>query len=144
MSTFYVTTPIYYVNDLPHIGHVYTTVVADTVARYRRLKGDQVYFATGTDEHGVNILRIAEKKGITICFEHLNSRATEGKMTGHPGYFGDDVDFCRHITTEAEGRGGLGGGSLPGEGVSRASADPSSHRSEADCKRAPIQSAYLK
>ncbi|MFQ5527032.1 MAG: methionine--tRNA ligase [Thermoanaerobaculia bacterium] len=65
MSTFYVTTPIYYVNDLPHIGHVYTTVVADTVARYRRLKGDDVYFVTGTDEHGVNILRIAEEKGIT-------------------------------------------------------------------------------
>ncbi len=65
MSSFYVTTPIYYVNDLPHIGHVYTTVVADTVARYRRMHGDEVYFSTGTDEHGVNILRIADKKGIT-------------------------------------------------------------------------------
>ncbi len=65
MSDFYVTTPIYYVNDLPHIGHVYTTVVADTLARYRRLMGDRVYFSTGTDEHGVNILRVAEGKGIT-------------------------------------------------------------------------------
>lgn len=65
MSEFYVTTPIYYVNDLPHIGHIYTTVVADTIARYRRLKGDTVYFSTGTDEHGINILKIAKEKGVT-------------------------------------------------------------------------------
>jgi methionyl-tRNA synthetase len=61
---FYVTTPIYYVNDYPHIGHVYTTVVADVVARYRRLRGDDVRFVTGTDEHGVNIQRAADKLGI--------------------------------------------------------------------------------
>lgn len=65
MSNVFVSTPIYYVNDLPHIGHIYTTVVADTLARYRRLVGDDVFFSTGTDEHGVNILRIAEKKGIS-------------------------------------------------------------------------------
>ncbi len=64
-SPFYLSTPIYYVNDLPHIGHVYTTIVADTVARYRRLAGDDVFFATGTDEHGVNILRTAERRGIS-------------------------------------------------------------------------------
>ncbi|HYU33790.1 MAG TPA: class I tRNA ligase family protein, partial [Thermoanaerobaculia bacterium] len=64
MTSFYVTTPIYYVNDLPHIGHIYTTTVADTLARYRRLAGDDVYFLTGTDEHGQNIERAAKKEGI--------------------------------------------------------------------------------
>ena len=64
MSRFYVTTPIYYVNDHPHIGHIYTTLIADTVARYRRLRGDRVYFLTGTDEHGQNIERAAAKRGI--------------------------------------------------------------------------------
>src|SRR6185369_1927107 len=49
---FYVTTPIYYVNDVPHIGHAYTTLAADVLARYKRLKGFQVFFLTGTDEHG--------------------------------------------------------------------------------------------
>ncbi|KAB2956464.1 MAG: methionine--tRNA ligase, partial [Thermoanaerobaculia bacterium] len=64
MGTFYVTTPIYYVNDLPHIGHIYTTMVADTLARYRRLAGDDVFFLTGTDEHGQNIERAAARQGI--------------------------------------------------------------------------------
>jgi methionyl-tRNA synthetase len=64
MATFYLTTPIYYVNDLPHIGHIYTTVVADVVARYRRLVGDDVFFLTGTDEHGQNIERAAAKQGV--------------------------------------------------------------------------------
>jgi len=64
MSTYYVTTPIYYVNDLPHIGHIFTTVVADTLARYRRLVGDDVRFLTGTDEHGQKIERAARKEGL--------------------------------------------------------------------------------
>ncbi len=64
MSTVYVTTPIYYVNDLPHIGHIYTTIVADTVARYHRLRGDDVRFLTGTDEHGQKIERAAQSEGI--------------------------------------------------------------------------------
>jgi methionyl-tRNA synthetase len=62
--TFYVTTPIYYVNDLPHIGHTYTTVVADAFARFRRLCGDDVYFLTGTDEHGQKIERAARQRGM--------------------------------------------------------------------------------
>jgi methionyl-tRNA synthetase len=61
---FYVTTPIYYVNDEPHIGHLYTTVVADTIARYRRATGYDVRFLTGTDEHGQKIERAAAKLGI--------------------------------------------------------------------------------
>jgi methionyl-tRNA synthetase len=64
MSSFYVTTPIYYVNASPHIGHIYTTTVADALARYRRMAGDDVYFLTGTDEHGQNIERAAREQGI--------------------------------------------------------------------------------
>ncbi|HRC84198.1 MAG TPA: methionine--tRNA ligase [Thermoanaerobaculia bacterium] len=64
MRTFYVTTPIYYVNDLPHIGHIYTTIVADTLARFHRLAGEPVHFLTGTDEHGQKIERAAAEQGI--------------------------------------------------------------------------------
>ena len=59
------TTPIYYVNDAPHIGHAYTTVHADVLARWRRLHGDDVLFLTGTDEHGLKIQRAAEARGLT-------------------------------------------------------------------------------
>jgi methionyl-tRNA synthetase len=62
---FYVTTPIYYVNAEPHIGHTYTTVVADTVARYHRLAGEQTFFLTGTDEHGEKIAEVAAETGTT-------------------------------------------------------------------------------
>jgi methionyl-tRNA synthetase len=61
---FYLTTPIYYTNGLPHIGHTYTTVVADTVRRYKRMQGYEVVMTTGTDEHGVNVERAAQKAGI--------------------------------------------------------------------------------
>ena len=60
---FYLTTPLYYVNDVPHIGHTYTTVAADALARYKRLRGYEVFFLTGTDEHGDKILEVARKKG---------------------------------------------------------------------------------
>jgi methionyl-tRNA synthetase len=63
VSSYYLTTPIYYANDLPHIGHAYTTVVADAIARYQRLQGNDVFLLTGTDEHGVNIERIAATSG---------------------------------------------------------------------------------
>ncbi len=62
---FYITTPIYYVNDVPHLGHAYTTLAADTLARWKRLHGDPVYFLTGTDEHGQNVLRAAEAAGVS-------------------------------------------------------------------------------
>ncbi len=64
-DSFYVTTPIYYVNDAPHIGHAYTTVHADALARWRRLHGDDVLFLTGTDEHGLKIQRAAEERGVS-------------------------------------------------------------------------------
>jgi methionyl-tRNA synthetase len=62
---FYITTPIYYVNDVPHIGHTYTTLAADTIARWKRLGGWDVFFLTGTDEHGINIERRAREAGIS-------------------------------------------------------------------------------
>ena len=60
MARFYITTPIYYVNDAPHVGHAYTTVNADALARWHRLIGDEVFFLTGTDEHGQKVARAAE------------------------------------------------------------------------------------
>ena len=62
---FYLTTPIYYVNDVPHIGHAYTTIIADTIARYARLKGMDTFFLTGTDEHGQKIEEAAKQRGKT-------------------------------------------------------------------------------
>ena len=61
---FYITTPIYYTNGLPHIGHTYTTIVADMLRRYKRMRGYDVVMTTGTDEHGVNVERAAQKAGI--------------------------------------------------------------------------------
>jgi len=61
----YITTPIYYVNDIPHIGHAYTTIIADTLARYSRLVGLDTFFLTGTDEHGQKIEQAARKRGKT-------------------------------------------------------------------------------
>src|SRR5688572_12549870 len=69
---FYVTTPIYYVNDVPHIGHAYTTVAADVLARWKRLNGHRVHFLTGTDEHGQKVARAAEEAGRTPK-EHVDS-----------------------------------------------------------------------
>jgi len=57
---FYITTPIYYVNDIPHIGHSYTTIAADTLARYKRMRDCDVFFLTGTDEHGQKIEKAAK------------------------------------------------------------------------------------
>jgi len=65
MSKFYVTTPIYYVNDEPHIGHAYTTILADVLSRYHRLFGDQTFFLTGLDEHGQKVQEAAAKRGVS-------------------------------------------------------------------------------
>lgn len=65
MKTFYVTTPIYYANSLPHLGHLYTMVVADTISRRKKQKGIETFFLTGTDEHGINIERAAKRNNRT-------------------------------------------------------------------------------
>jgi len=64
-TPYYITTPIYYVNARPHLGHAYTTIVADVLARYHSMKGEDTFFLTGTDEHGDKIVRAAKKKGLT-------------------------------------------------------------------------------
>jgi methionyl-tRNA synthetase len=65
MARFYITTPIYYVNDVPHIGHAYTTTAADVAARFHRQLGDEVFFLTGTDEHGTKVEQAACARGLT-------------------------------------------------------------------------------
>jgi methionyl-tRNA synthetase len=62
---FYITTPIYYVNDVPHLGHAYTTLVADSMARFHRMRGDDTRFLTGTDEHGQKVEQTAQERGLT-------------------------------------------------------------------------------
>ncbi len=75
-SKFYITTPIYYVNDRPHIGHVYTTTMADVIARYRRLRGDKVFFLTGTDEHAAKVIDAAKERGLTpLAWADQNAQA---------------------------------------------------------------------
>lgn len=61
---FYITTPIYYVNDIPHVGHAYTTIIADTISRFEKLLGNEVFFLTGTDEHGQKVEKAAAEKGL--------------------------------------------------------------------------------
>lgn len=75
----YITTPIYYPNDRPHIGTAYTTVVSDAVARYWRLVGEEAHFVTGTDEHGLKIQRAAEERGMSPqeWVDHIVGRFTE-------------------------------------------------------------------
>ena len=93
MKTFYVTTPIYYANSLPHMGHLYTTVVADFLTRHHRQRGFETYFLTGTDEHGTNIERASAKAGRTPG-EHVDYIVGElkkmfgefGLDTAHGGY----------------------------------------------------------
>ncbi|HEY1815616.1 MAG TPA: methionine--tRNA ligase [Kofleriaceae bacterium] len=64
-TPFYITTPIYYVNDVPHLGHAYTTIVADTFARFHRMRNQDTRFLTGTDEHGIKVEDAATKRGLT-------------------------------------------------------------------------------
>ena len=63
-NSFFVTTPIYYVNDSPHIGHAYTSIACDVIARFNRLNGKKTMFLTGTDEHGLKIEQAAKKKNM--------------------------------------------------------------------------------
>src|SRR5215510_5221912 len=63
--SFYITTPIYYVNAEPHLGHAYSTIAADILARHMRQRGEDVFFLTGTDEHGEPVEQAAEREGIS-------------------------------------------------------------------------------
>ena len=74
-GTYFVTTPIYYVNDQPHIGHAYTTLAADVTARFHRLAGRDVFFLTGTDEHGQKVAQSAAAAGVTTPGLHRQGLA---------------------------------------------------------------------
>ena len=103
MKTFYATTPIYYVNDLPHIGHIYTTVVTDVVTRFRRLSGETTRFLTGTDEHGQNIEKAAAAQGIAPL--ELADRVVERYHELYRTFEIRNDDFIR--TTEPRHRRGV-------------------------------------
>jgi methionyl-tRNA synthetase len=84
-NAFYITTPIYYVNASPHIGHAYTTIVADVLARYHRLRGCPTFFTTGTDEHGDKIVEAAQKAGVTPQ-EYADQRPVQKPLAGARGH----------------------------------------------------------
>src|SRR5712691_10577373 len=93
MKTFYVTTPIYYVNSLPHLGHLYTMIVADAVARRKRQQGIETFFLTGTDEHGIAIERAAQRNNRTpkeqadyVVGYYQKMTDAFGLDTAHGGY----------------------------------------------------------
>ncbi|HEX8090799.1 MAG TPA: methionine--tRNA ligase [Blastocatellia bacterium] len=93
-ETFYITTPIYYVNAKPHIGHAYTTLVADSITRFKRQRGIDSFFLTGTDEHGINIERAAAARGVPIK-EYVDQIAEEFKTAFAPL----GIDYDRWIRT---------------------------------------------
>jgi len=82
MARFYVTTPIYYVNDVPHIGHAYTTTAADVATRFHRQLGDDVFFLTGTDEHGNKVEQAAAARGLTPQ-EHVDEVVVKFREVAH-------------------------------------------------------------
>ena len=96
-KSFYITTPIYYVNDVPHIGHAYTTIAADAMARYKRMDGCDVFFLTGTDEHGQKVSESAAKKGMTP--QQLTDELAQNFRDLLPLIDASNDDFIR--TTEA-------------------------------------------
>jgi len=109
-KTFYLTTPLYYVNGEPHVGHVYTTVIADAVARYKRMCGLNVCFLTGTDEHGLKIERAAEQQGLSPqeltdkyssvfknSWDRLGIRFDEFIRTTEPRHANAVVEIARKI-----------------------------------------------
>ncbi|MBF0567898.1 MAG: methionine--tRNA ligase [Nitrospirae bacterium] len=114
-KSFYVTTPIYYVNDVPHIGHAYTTVAADILARFNRLMGRGVFFLTGTDEHGQKVLKAAQAAGLTpsahtdkLCenFKKLWTRLDITNdafiRTTHPDHISTVQDFLLQLFNKGE------------------------------------------
>ena len=103
MKTFYATTPIYYVNDLPHIGHIYSTVVTDVITRFHRLIGEKTRFLTGTDEHGQNIEKAAAAQGVTPI--QLADRVVERYHALYRTFEIANDDFIR--TTEVRHRRGV-------------------------------------
>lgn len=104
MGKFYLTTPIYYINDKPHIGHAYTTIVADALARWHRMRGEDVLFLTGTDENSEKNVEAAKTKGIDDVEAYLDEMSAAWQMTWDTLGLSND-DFIR--TTEERHRKGV-------------------------------------
>src|SRR5471032_1664090 len=89
--TFFVTTPIYYVNSTPHIGHAYTTIAADILARQHKQRGEDTFFLTGVDEHATNVWRVAQAQGLEAQ-EYADQivvswRDLPGRLNAEPDFF---------------------------------------------------------
>ena len=97
MSKFYITTPLYYVNDEPHIGHAYTTILADVISRTRKIQKDDVYFLTGTDEHGQKVQEAAEKRNVSPK-DHVDEYVKRFKNTWEK--LNIDYDYFIRTTDE--------------------------------------------
>jgi methionyl-tRNA synthetase len=110
MARFYLTTPIYYVNSTPHIGHAYTTIAADIIVRHRRLRGDETFFLTGVDEHAQKVYRVAQEEGvdpreyldrIVVAWRELPERLNVSNdffiRTSDPGHTAFVQDFVQRI-----------------------------------------------
>lgn len=97
MNRFYITTPIYYVNDKPHLGTAYCTIMADVLNRYHRLFGEETYFLTGTDEHGQKVQQAAEKRGMTPQ-EHCNDMV----LNFQKAWKDVNIDYSQFIRTTSD------------------------------------------
>src|SRR5690606_34848985 len=93
---FYLTTPIFYPNGKPHIGHAYTVIASDTLSRFQRLDGKEVFFLTGTDEHGLKMQQTADKEGVSP--KELADRNSDVSRSMIEMLGGSNDDFIR--TTE--------------------------------------------
>ena len=85
-KNYYITTPIYYPSGNPHMGHAYSSIIADVIARYKRLEGYKVFFLTGTDEHGLKIQREAKKsnKDTKVFCDELSKKFKEIRVFFNP------------------------------------------------------------
>jgi methionyl-tRNA synthetase len=101
VSSFYVTTPIYYVNSTPHVGHAYTTIAADILTRHHRQRGEETFFLTGTDEHASKVYRVAEEQGLDAK-TYVDQIAESWKEL--PRLVGADYDFFIRTTDEGHKR----------------------------------------
>jgi methionyl-tRNA synthetase len=101
VNTFYITTPIYYVNSTPHIGHAYTTIAADILVRHHKQRGDDTFFLTGTDEHASKVYRVAESQGLAPK-EYVDQIAESWKEL--PRLVDADYDFFIRTTDEGHQR----------------------------------------
>ncbi len=102
INRLYITTPIYYVNSYPHLGHLYSTLVCDSIARYRRQRGFEVFFLTGTDEHGINIERAAAARGLEPK-QHVDEMA--GEFRAMVKHFGLEPDYFIRTSDDYHKRG---------------------------------------